>query len=60
MLTIDRRYFDLTGALERWLYCLVRKHGGRQSFDVVHLHPKSASLSPIKQFAYDLRQIVLR
>ena len=23
-------YFDLTGGLERWLYRLVRKHGGRQ------------------------------
>ena len=64
VLTIDRGYFDLTGGLERWLYRLVRKHGGRQdggwSFDVVHLHAKSGSLSPIKHFAYDLRQIVRR
>src|SRR6516162_5476821 len=41
VLTIDRRYFDLTGGLERWLYRLVRNYGGRQSggwsFDVVHL-----------------------
>ena len=62
MLTIDRAYFDLTGGLERWLYRLVRKHGGHQhggwSFDVVHLHAKSGSLSPLKHFAYDLRQIV--
>ena len=38
VLTIDRAYFDLTGGLERWLYRLVRKHGGRQdggwSFDL--------------------------
>jgi plasmid replication initiation protein len=64
VLTIDRGYFDLTGGLERWLYRLVRKHGGRQnggwSFDVVHLHAKSGSLSAIKHFAYDLRQIVSR
>ena len=64
VLTIDRGYFDLTGGLERWLYRLVRKHGGRQgggwSFDVVHLHAKSGSLSPVKHFAYDLRQIVRR
>jgi plasmid replication initiation protein len=37
---IDRAYFDLTGGLERWLYRLVRKHGGCQdggwSFDLVH------------------------
>jgi plasmid replication initiation protein len=30
VLTIDRAYFDLTGGLERWLYRLARKHGGRQ------------------------------
>src|SRR3954453_18285696 len=64
VLTIDRAYFDLTGGLERWLYRLVRKHGGRQSggwsFDFVHLHAKSGSLSPLKHFAYDLREIVCR
>ena len=42
VLTIDRAYFDLTGGLERWLYRVVRKHGGSQkggwSFDFAHLH----------------------
>ena len=64
VLTIDRGYFDLTGGLERWLYRLARKHGGRQdggwSFDLVHLHAKSGILSPLKHFAYDVRQIVQR
>jgi len=64
VLTIDRAYFRLTGGLERWLYRLVRKHGGRQqfgwSFDVAYLHAKSGSLSPLKHFAYDLRNIVRR
>ncbi|HLN23921.1 MAG TPA: replication initiator protein A [Patescibacteria group bacterium] len=64
VLTIDRAYFDLTGGLERWLYRLVRKHGGRQaqgwSFDLRHLHLKSGSLSPFKRFAFDLRAIVQR
>ena len=64
VLTIDRKYFDLTGGLERWLYRLVRKHGGKQefgwSFDLPHLHAKSGSLSPLKHFAYDLRDIVRR
>ena len=64
VLTIDRTYFDLTGGLDRWLYRLVRKHGGRQefgwSFDFPHLHSKSGSLSPLKHFAYDLRDIVKR
>lgn len=64
VLTIDRAYFDLTGGLERWLYRLVRKHGGRQrngwSFDLPHLHLKSGSLSSLKRFAFELRRIVDR
>ena len=64
VLTIDRAYFDLTGGLERWLYRIVRKHGGRQrggwSFDLAHLHLKSGVLSPRKQFAFALRDIVRR
>src|SRR6185312_3446250 len=64
VLTIDRAYFRLTGGLERWLYRLVRKHGGRQRagwrFDFRHLHAKSASLSPFKRFAFELREIARR
>lgn len=64
ILTIDRAYFELAGGLERWLYRIVRKHGGRQrggwSFDFAHLHLKSAVLSPRKKFAFALRDIVRR
>ena len=64
ILTIGQAYFRLTGGLERWLYRLVRKHCGRQakgwSFDFTHLHAKSGSLSPLKHFAFDLRDIVRR
>ena len=64
VLTIDRAYFGLTGGIERWLYRIVRKHGGRQrggwSFDVPHLHMKSGALSPLKRFAFELRDIVQR
>jgi plasmid replication initiation protein len=64
VLTIDPAYFALTGGLERWLYRLVRKHGGRQkggwSFDFHHLHLKSGALSPPKRFAFELRDIVRR
>ena len=64
VLTIDRAYFGLTGGLERWLYRLVRKHGGQQSggwrFDFRHLHGKSASLSPYRRFAFELRDLVRR
>jgi plasmid replication initiation protein len=64
VLTIDRAYFDLTGGLDRWLYRLVRKHGGKQRngwrFDFQHLHQKSGSLSPFKRFAFELRNIIQR
>ncbi|MCG7507868.1 replication initiator protein A [Mesorhizobium retamae] len=64
VLTIDRTYFELTGGLERWLYRIVRKHGGRQRkgwrFDFRHLHQKSGSLSPFKRFAFELRDIIRR
>jgi plasmid replication initiation protein len=61
VLTIDRAYFGLTGGLERWLYRLVRKHGGQQragwKFDFHHLYAKSASLSPFRRFAFELREL---
>ena len=64
VLTIDRAYFGLTGGLERWLYRIVRKHGGKQSggwsFDIAHLHMKSGALSPRKRFTFALRDIVRR
>ncbi|TKT82457.1 replication initiator protein A [Aquamicrobium sp. LC103] len=64
ILTIDRDYFDLLGGIERWLYRLVRKHGGHQlggwSFDFRHLYSKSGSLSRFSNFACDLRDIVRR
>ncbi len=64
VLTIDREYFALTGGLERWLYRLVRKHAGKQRagwrFDFRHLYAKSASLSPFKRFAFELRDIACR
>lgn len=64
VLTINPRYFDLTGGIERWLYRIVRKHGGRQangwSFDLDHLHLKSGSLASRRRFAFEIRAIVRR
>ncbi|SFK84161.1 replication initiator protein A [Rhodanobacter glycinis] len=64
VLTIDPAYFRLTGGLERWLYRLVRKHGGRQpngwQFDFRHLYRKSGSAARYSDFAYDLRVLVAR
>jgi len=64
ILTIDEDYFELTGGIERWLYRLVRKHGGRQaagwSFDFRHLYAKSGSMARFSDFALDLRRIAAR
>lgn len=64
ILTIDPDYFSLTGGYDRWLYRIVRKHGGRQRngwrFEFRHLYLKSGSLSPFKRFAFEVRDIVRR
>ena len=64
VLTIDPAYFRLTGGIERWLYRLVRKHGGHQpggwQFDFRHLHRKSGSTAKPYDFACDLRALVAR
>ncbi|MCL4792897.1 MAG: replication initiator protein A [Gammaproteobacteria bacterium] len=61
VLRIDPRYFHLTGGIERWLYRLVRKHGGRQPagwrFDFEYLYRKSGSSAQYADFAGDLRRI---
>lgn len=64
VLTINDGYFALTGGVERWLYRIVRKHGGRQPdgwrFSLRYLHQKSGSLGPYKWFAGEIRAIVRR
>ncbi|WP_398494340.1 replication initiator protein A [Variovorax sp.] len=64
VLTLDAGYFGLTGGIERWLYRLVRKHGGRQSngwrFALRLLHRKSGSLQRYSDFALQLRHLVRR
>jgi plasmid replication initiation protein len=63
-LILDSGYFRLTGGLERWLYLLARKHGGRQetgwSFDLDYLHRKSGSLAPRVTFIRDVCNIAKR
>ena len=64
VLTLDPAYFALSGGIERWLYRLVRKHGGRQRsgwrFDLRHLHRKSGSLQRYSDFAVQVRRLVRR
>lgn len=64
VLAIDPGYFKLTGGIERWLYRLVRKHGGHQpggwSFDFPYLYLKSGSTARFSDFALDLRRIAAR
>jgi plasmid replication initiation protein len=64
VLTIDPAYFGLSGGIERWLYRLVRKHGGRQhhgwQFEFRHLYAKSGSMARFSDFALDIRRIAAR
>ncbi len=64
VLAIDPGYFRLSGGIERWLYRIARKHAGHQpngwSFELRHLHAKSASQSRFSDFALHIRAIVRR
>jgi plasmid replication initiation protein len=64
VLTLPVSYFSLSGGIERWLYRLVRKHGGVQpagwSFDFRHLYRKSGSSARFCDFCVDVRRLVAR
>jgi plasmid replication initiation protein len=64
VLTIDPAYFDLTSGIERWLYRVVRKHGGRQkagwSFTFRQLYEKSGSIDRFANFAMHIRRTAER
>jgi plasmid replication initiation protein len=62
VLTIDKRYFEIAGSVERWLYLYARKATGgangiwKESFKL--LHKKSASQQAYKHYAHTLRKLV--
>jgi plasmid replication initiation protein len=64
VLSIDPAYFDLTSGIERWLYRVVRKHGGKQktgwSFTFRQLYEKSGSTDRFANFAMHIRRIAER
>lgn len=62
VLTLNRDYFRLGGALERRLYEVARKHCGRQAKWIVGmamLHRKSGSASPLKRFRLEAKRIAV-
>ena len=64
VLTLDKRYFEIPGSVERWLYRYARKATGgesgiwRETFK--SLYAKSASLQEYKHFASALRKLVAK
>jgi plasmid replication initiation protein len=60
VLTLDRDYFRLDGALERRVYELCRKHCGNQatwSIGLELLHKKSGARSPLRNFRIAVRKL---
>ena len=61
VLTLDREYFLLTGGIERAIYRVARKHAGNQPRGWVckmeTLHTKTGSESPLKKFAFRIREM---
>ena len=62
VLTLDKRYFDIPGSVERWLYLYARKATGgangvwKETFK--SLYNKSASQQEYKHYASTLRKLV--
>jgi plasmid replication initiation protein len=64
VLTLHKRYFDIAGPVERWLYLYARKATGGESGQWVEsfksLYAKSASQQDFKHFANTLRKLVIK
>ena len=63
LLTINPKYFILTGAYERFLYRICRKFCGRQKeFDISlrGLHKRSGTTSPYRNFYQSLKKYIER
>ena len=64
VLTLDKRYFEISGPVERWLYLYARKAAGGVSGQWVEsfksLYAKSASQQDFKHFANTLRKLVTK
>ena len=64
VLTLDKRYFEISGPVERWLYLHARKATGGESGQWVEsfksLYAKSASQQDFKHFANALRKLVTK
>jgi plasmid replication initiation protein len=60
VLTLNRKYFQLDGGLERRLYELARKHCGQQprwAVGLARLHTKSGSSAPLKKFRQHVKRL---
>ena len=62
VLTLDPKYFDIKGGLERWLYLYARKVSGRQEFgwneNIKLIYEKSASSGTYNEFNRKLKKIL--
>lgn len=64
VLTLDKRYFEIPGGVERWLYLYARKatggQGGTWKETFKSLYKKSASQQAYKHYASALRKLALK
>lgn len=64
LLTMHPDYFLIGGGMERAIYRVARKHAGDQdrgwTCRIALLHEKTGSDSPLKQFTYLLKKLVLK
>jgi plasmid replication initiation protein len=61
VLTLDPRYFGLTGATERWLYMYAHRSAGKSGVwmeSIAKIHRKSASQQDLKHFKSQLMKVI--
>ena len=60
VLSINPRYFSLTGGIARFIYRIARRAAGtsKACYSFENLHKRSGSSGELKRFTYELRKII--
>jgi hypothetical protein len=61
VLTLDPKYFDLNGAIERWLYIYAHRSSGKSGVwkeSIAGIHRKSASQQDLRHFKSQLMKVI--
>ncbi|MFC6478541.1 replication initiator protein A [Pseudomonas asuensis] len=63
VLTLDKKYFELTQSIDRRLYEIARKHVGAKAFwkcDIDIVREKTGTTQDIRRFRSEIRDVIRR